>query len=52
MFGGVEWVVGWGLVSEDLKCKRLDEHPGALPGDLLDLETNSADMPAPDDFVR
>ena len=34
------------MVSEDLKCKRLDERPGALPGDLLDLETSSADRPA------
>ena len=39
--------MGWGSVSEDLKCKRLDEPPGALPGDLLlDLETNSAGMTA------
>ena len=44
MLGGVEWLVGWGLVSEDLKCKRLDEPPVALLGDRLDLGTNSADM--------
>ena len=52
MLGGVQCLVGWGLVSEDLKCKRLDEPPGALPIDLTVLETNSADMPAPVDYVR
>ena len=46
-FGVVGGLVGWGLASADLKCKRLDEPPVALLGDLLDLETNSADMPVP-----
>ena len=52
MLGGVECLFGWGLVSEDLKCKRLDEPHGARLGDLTDLETNSADKPAPVDCVR
>ena len=33
-------------MSKDLKCKRLDEPPVALLGDLTDLETISADMTA------